>query len=131
MLQKLEIFGSVDCPAFFEQLGASLDEVFLPAEHLIVRQGQQLHSLYILVSGRIKFQVHQVTLAELTEGACLGELSVLDHQPSPVSIHTLEPCHFLMLSEQALLKAIQVHPGVSLQMTQGLYKKVCRFHALA
>ncbi len=121
LLQGVDVFGNIDCPDFFAQLAATVDEVFLPAHYRIVAQGTQLDWLYILVSGRIKFHVGSVTLVELTQGACLGERAILEHQLSPVNITTLEPCHFLILSQQDVLAAIQTHPCVFDGVTANLY----------
>ena len=67
-----------------------------PKNAVIINEGDQTDSLYILLSGRVKVFVseedgREVVLSTMREGNYFGEL-VLDGGPRSASIMTLEPC---------------------------------------
>src|SRR5437660_9259770 len=67
-----------------------------PKNAVVINEGDQTDSLYVLLSGRAKVFVseedgREVVLSTIREGEYFGEL-VLDGGPRSASIMTLEPC---------------------------------------
>ncbi len=72
-----------------------------PKNAVIINEGDQTDSLYILLSGRVKVFVseedgREVVLSTMREGNYFGEL-VLDGGPRSASIMTLEPCRCFVI----------------------------------
>ena len=72
-----------------------------PKNAVIINEGDQTDSLYILLSGRVKVFVseedgREVVLSTMREGDYFGEL-VLDGGPRSASIMTLEPCRCFVI----------------------------------
>ena len=68
---------------------------------VVVSEGDETDSLYILLSGRVKAFVseedgREVVLSTVGVGDYFGEL-VLDGGPRSASIMTLEPCRFFVI----------------------------------
>jgi CRP/FNR family cyclic AMP-dependent transcriptional regulator len=72
-----------------------------PKNAVVINEGDQTDSLYILLSGRAKVFVseedgREVVLSTIREGDYFGEL-VLDGGPRSASIMTLEPCRCFVI----------------------------------
>ena len=85
---------------------------------VILRQGQPGGSLFMLTSGRVRaFQKDratgkQVKIADLTEGAFFGEISMLTGQPRNASVVALNSCELLELDRPTLDDITKTHPHV-------------------
>src|SRR6266849_6017587 len=72
-----------------------------PKNAVVINEGDETDSLYILLSGRAKVFVseedgREVVLSTIREGDYFGEL-VLDGGPRSASIMTLEPCRCFVI----------------------------------
>jgi hypothetical protein len=85
---------------------------------VILREGQEGGSLYMLTSGRVRaFRKDaatrkQVMIADLKEGAFFGEISILTGQPRSASIVALNRCELLELDRATLDEITRTHPHV-------------------
>jgi hypothetical protein len=86
--------------------------------NVILREGSAGGSLYALTSGRVRaFKRDLATgkqnqLADLSEGAFFGEMSILTGQPRMASIVALTRCELLELDRPALDEITKAHPHV-------------------
>ncbi|HEY6720003.1 MAG TPA: Crp/Fnr family transcriptional regulator [Burkholderiales bacterium] len=106
-----------------------------PKNAVIINEGDQTDSLYILLSGRVKVFVgeedgREVVLSTIREGNYFGEL-VLDGGPRSASVMTLEPCRCFVIplgDIQGLLDCNPLFAGHLIHMLIGrvrsLVKKV-------
>jgi hypothetical protein len=85
---------------------------------VILREGQEGGSLYMLTSGRVRaFRKDaatrkQVVIADLKEGAFFGEISILTGDPRSASIVALNRCELLELDRATLDQITKTHPHV-------------------
>lgn len=84
---------------------------------VIIREGEQGHSLFMLSSGKVKaFRKgpagKQEPIAVLEEGAFFGEGSMLTGKPRAASIVALTECELLELDRATLDSIVQQHPHV-------------------
>jgi hypothetical protein len=85
---------------------------------VIIREGQPGGSLYMLTSGRVRAfrkdpaTKKQVRVADLTEGAFFGEISMLTGQPRNASVVALNSCELLELDRPTLDEITRTHPHV-------------------
>jgi len=79
----------------------------------IVREGEPIHTFYILEKGRISISRDGHVLAELEEGDCMGENMFLINDTQlayPVTMKTTKDCEVLCLTRESLQEHIQQHP---------------------
>ena len=74
-----------------------------PKNAIIVNEGDETHSLYVLLSGRVKVFMtgedgREVVLNTMNAGEYFGEI-VLDGGPRVASIMTLEPCRIFIIPQ--------------------------------
>jgi hypothetical protein len=97
---------------------AGLNLLSFERGEVILREGQPGGSLYMLTGGRVRaFRKDagtgkQVKIADLTEGAFFGEMSILTGQPRTASIVALNSCELLELDRPTLDSITRTHPHV-------------------
>jgi len=85
-----------------------------PKNAVIINEGDETDSLYILLSGRIKVFVSdedgkEVVLSTMREGSYFGEL-VLDGGPRSASVMAVEPCRCFVIPMSELERLLERNP---------------------
>jgi CRP/FNR family cyclic AMP-dependent transcriptional regulator len=93
---------------------------------IIVNEGDESDSLYLILSGRVKVYLadehgKELILAIKGPGQYFGEM-VLDDQPRSASVITLEPAQFAVLSRADFRAFLLRHPEVALALIQNLIR---------
>ena len=88
---------------------------------VVITQGEQSNSLYIVLEGRLKVYVsdsdgRQALLAFLGKGDFFGELSLLDDEPRSASVMAMTKTRLLCLTQEGFMEFIQAHPDTLLPM---------------
>jgi CRP/FNR family cyclic AMP-dependent transcriptional regulator len=97
-----------------------------PKRAIIVTEGDDSDSLYLILSGRVKVYLadehgKELILAIKGAGQYFGEM-VLDDQPRSASVITLEPAQFAVLSRADFRAFLLRHPEVALLLIQNLIR---------
>jgi CRP/FNR family cyclic AMP-dependent transcriptional regulator len=97
-----------------------------PKQAIIVNEGDESDSLYLILAGRVKIYLSDDTGKELIlaikgPGQYFGEM-VLDEQPRSASVITLEPAQFAVLSRADFKAFLLKHAEVALQLIQNLIR---------
>ena len=93
-----------DCPVHDLQDGDTL-----------IHAGQPNHFLYLLLSGRLRIHL-KLSLEPLTvlePGEIVGELSIIDGQPTSAYVVADERCRLLVLNEKTLWSLVESSPVVA------------------
>ena len=95
---------------------------------VVVGEGDETDSLYILLSGRVKAFVseedgREVVLSTVGVGDYFGEL-VLDGGPRSASIMTLEPCRFFVIPRGDVEGLVEQNPAFARDLIDKLIGKV-------
>ena len=112
--------------AMFQSLGESDLEAMasvarqITAERgeLIVSQGSDGESLYIVVSGQIRVYLSDETGKEMIlglegPGAIFGEIAVLDGEPRSASVAAMEQTELLMIEGREFRRLLEAHAELS------------------
>lgn len=97
-----------------------------PKQAIIVHEGDESDSLYLILGGRVKIYLadehgKELILAVKGPGQYFGEM-VLDEQPRSASVMTIEPAQFAILSRADFRAFLVAHAGVALQLIQNLIR---------
>ena len=97
-----------------------------PKQAIIVSEGDESDSIYLILAGRVKIYLSdengkELILAIKGPGQYFGEM-VLDEQPRAASVMTLEPAQFAILSRADFRGFLLGHPEVALQLIQNLIR---------
>jgi CRP/FNR family cyclic AMP-dependent transcriptional regulator len=102
-----------------------------PRNSVIINEGDEATSLYIVLSGRLKVyradaDGKEFILDTLSEGDHFGELALVDDEPRSASVATLEPCKLLVLSKAAFHESLARNPELAAHLIQWFAGKVRR-----
>jgi CRP/FNR family cyclic AMP-dependent transcriptional regulator len=97
-----------------------------PKQAIIVSEGDETDSLYVVLSGRVKIYLadehgKELILAIKGPGQYFGEM-VLDGEPRSASVMTLEPSQFAILSRADFRAFLVTHAEVALQLIHNLIR---------
>lgn len=100
----------------------------LPANSVVVNEGDQTNSLYIINSGKVKIYLSdengkEVMLGIAGPGEYFGEM-VLDGGPRSASVMTLESSRFSIIQKQDLEKYLRNQPDVALSIIKQLINRI-------
>ena len=102
-----------------------------PKNSIIINEGDNTNSLYIILSGKVKAFLSnedgkEVILIMLKEGDYFGELSILDSAPRSASIMTMESCKFSIISKENFDKVMDKHPDIARKIVGELTRTIRR-----
>jgi CRP/FNR family transcriptional regulator, cyclic AMP receptor protein len=95
---------------------------------VLVSEGDESDSFYIILSGRVKVFVSdahgkEIVLATEGPGDYFGEMA-LDDRPRSASVITLEPSRISVISRAKLLEFIATQPGFALDLVHKLIRRI-------
>lgn len=98
-----------------------------PKNTIIVTEGDETDSLYIILEGRVKAFVsdgegHEMVLSTQGTGEYFGEM-VLDEGPRSASIMTLEPSRFLVVQKNDFREFVMKNPAFALSLIDKLIQR--------
>ncbi|KTC81836.1 cyclic nucleotide-binding and patatin-like phospholipase domain-containing protein [Legionella cincinnatiensis] len=96
---------------------------------LLIKKGDQTNDLYILIKGRLFYQVTDVEdnvtyQGEMNEGSIIGEMSLLSDLPRSANVYTLRDSIILKLSKNNFLKLSKTYPELLNKITQFTIKRL-------
>lgn len=99
-----------------------------PKGAVVVNEGDETDSLYVVLSGRVKAYVseedgREMVVNTIAAGGYFGEL-VLDGGPRSASIMTLEPCRFLVIPLSDVEGLLERNPAFARDLIYELIGKV-------
>ena len=110
-----------------EELGALSAQGIIktfPKNTIIVSEGDETDSFYIIISGRVKVFVsdeegREIVLATQEPGDYFGEM-VLDGGPRSASVMTSEPSRFAVIPKKEFREFLRTHPEFSTHLIEKL-----------
>ena len=98
-----------------------------PKNAIIVSEGDETDSFYVILNGRVKVYVsdeegREVVLRSQGPGDYFGEM-VLDGGPRSASVVTLEPSRFAVVGKQRFRDFLYEHPAFSIHLVEKLIQR--------
>jgi len=117
-------------PESLARLGTCLKTAEFPPSEVIVREGAPGVSMYILKSGLVEVRKKDPStgidflVAQLSEGAAVGEMSLLTGKPRSATVMTVQPTVVLTLSRADFRNLLTQHPEISLGLARILAERL-------
>src|SRR5215468_3741942 len=128
-LKNVKLFAELN-PDSLAKLGTCLKTVeFSPAE-VIVREGAPGVSMYIIKSGLVEIRKKDPStgidflVAQLSEGAAVGEMSLLTGKPRSATVTTVQPTVVFTLTRADFRNLLTQHPEISLGLARILAERL-------
>lgn len=114
---QIPLFSELPKNAFIELL-VQMEMRELPAEQLIISEGEVGDSFFVLVSGSVRVQHRDdsgqdVVLAYLNEGAFFGEMALLQDGARTATVVTQAESQIFEISKEVLDRVVSHYPSVA------------------
>ncbi len=96
---------------------------------VIIAEGEQSNSLYIVNKGRVKIYIsgsdgREMQLKILAAGDYFGELALIDNKPRSASAITICESNLSVITSEDFLQCLSCHPEITINMLQVLAKRL-------
>ena len=121
-LNKIKLFQFVD----LESIKGILDACTfrsLTAGEILITAGQQNRTVYFLLEGHVRVHLNSLQsepTATLGPGDSVGEMSVIDHQPTSAFVVAAEPVRLLAMDEELLWSLVHSSHAAACNLLIGL-----------
>jgi two-component system, sporulation sensor kinase E len=114
VLRSTPLFSGLRDEDYCELARLGVRETFKD-DTIIITEGEPGETLYIIEKGAVRvekgtIEKQQEILASLDEGACFGEMSLIDSEPRSASVRTTEDVTVIAFSRGELDRLFATHP---------------------
>ena len=100
-----------------------------PRGSVIMAAGDQIDSLYIVISGRLKVMMSdadgkEVILSLIGPGEFFGEMGLIDDSPRSASVTAIEPCELLSIAKRDFKKCLAENFEMTMAVMRGLVRRL-------
>src|SRR5213080_2755317 len=128
-LKNVKLFAELSTDSLLK-LGSCLKTAEFPPAEVIVREGAPGVSMYIIKSGLVEVRKKDPTtgfdflVAQLSEGAAVGEMSLLTGKPRSATVTTVQPTVVFTLTRADFRNLLTQHPEISLGLARILAERL-------
>jgi len=128
-LKNVKLFAELS-PESLAKLGTCLKTAEFPPAEVIVREGAPGVSMYIIKSGLVEVRKKDPAtgidflVAQLSEGAAVGEMSLLTGKPRSATVSTVQPTVVFTLTRADFRNLLTQHPEISLGLARILAERL-------
>ena len=127
-LKSTALFCGLD-PADIEMVAAQTVTRQFPKNTVIVNQGDDTDSFYVIVKGKVDVFLHndkgkEIIINTLSVSESFGELAPLGGIPRQASIITTEDSTFGIISRQVFMDALLVKPSIGMRIIDLLISRI-------
>ncbi|MCX7677637.1 MAG: cyclic nucleotide-binding domain-containing protein [Spirochaetes bacterium] len=89
-------------------------EIEFPAGKVFIRENDIGEDLYIIIEGEVDVIKGKKVIETLSDGSCIGELSIIDREPRSASVKTKKRTRFLMINRKDFLLTVKENPEIAI-----------------
>jgi signal transduction histidine kinase len=118
-LRKIPLFADLS-EEDLERLYQMAETVSFPADQLVLREGDQGDSLFVVLTGELEVTKRQgsqdILLALYKPGQFFGEMALLEQAPRSASVRTLQESRLLVISQATFQTLLSCSPSAPLKI---------------
>ena len=119
LLRTVPLFAGLD-DRDIERVSTLADIIDLPADRLLMTQGQHGWEMFILVSGSAHIERDGLSLGERGPGEVLGEIALLDGGPRTATVTLSEPSRLLVVARREFQALMDEFPDIRLRVLEAV-----------
>ncbi|MDH3690761.1 MAG: Crp/Fnr family transcriptional regulator [Gammaproteobacteria bacterium] len=128
MLKDIPFFSGLS-ESDLEIISSHATTKTFPKNSIIVNEGDETNSLYVILSGRVKIYLSdeegkEIILGFASSGEHFGELALLDSEPRSASVMTLENSNLLIISKGDFIDCLTKNPEISIALINQLIHRI-------
>ena len=125
VLRSVPLFQGMT-EASIDSIGRLTSPAGFGAGDVLVREGDPGDSFIIIVSGRAVVDQGGQRIREMSSGAFLGEISLIDHGPRTATVTAVEPIDALVVGADDFGRLMNDYPAVRLGVLMALTQRIRR-----
>lgn len=128
LLRNVPLFAGLENEEI-EKLAAVASVRTFAKHAVVIREGEQADSIYLINSGKVKVLIsdtegHEVILSILGPGDYFGEMSLIDSQPRSATVVSMEPVHFAVITKADFERCLVHNPKIVSHILVELAKRL-------
>lgn len=125
--------GQVFDEKTLEQLLDKLDNptrLRVPAEKVLMREGEAGITMYVVLSGRVGISVHGTLVESVGQGGTFGEMALVDQSPRNAGAFAQTECELLAINRTALLALVKDQPEIGMALLRAVSDRLRYMNSL-
>ena len=129
VIASVELFRTLS-PAQLAKLLSGSSQRWYPTGYAIIQPGERRHSVYVVLSGRVRVAETladtstDTSVTELRQGEVFGELGILKERTRTVTVVALERTSCLLIPDVNFLDALHSSPQTALGLVQAMARRL-------
>jgi MFS family permease len=125
VLSGLRLFDGAS-PAALEQLASTIAVEEVPADHMVIRQGDRADDLYVVRSGHLTVVENGVVVNEMAPGDWFGEIGLVQRRRRTATVRADEPCVLWRIDGATFLQALEDGASASSALMEVMADRLAR-----
>ncbi|MEZ4439444.1 MAG: cyclic nucleotide-binding domain-containing protein [Polyangiaceae bacterium] len=113
-LWRMPLFHDMSYPELLELIEAAND-VLLERDQIVVTEGEESDSLYVIADGSVRIERAGQALATLGPGCHFGEMAVLTSRPRSATVRANGPARLIAFSRAAIHDLFSRRPAIGMK----------------
>ncbi len=114
---------SVSTVEMLKAMGSELEWVAVRRGETLVKEGEPSDSLYVLVSGRLSILKGEERIAQLSQGAIVGELGFLSDEPRSATVIAMRDSIVMRLTKKSYQVFGKMLPAMQQALIEGIVRR--------
>lgn len=123
LLRKVPLFGELSRREL-QRVAQLADEIDLPADRVLMRQGDRGDSLFVLLEGEAKVERNGQVVAERGPGEFFGEIALVVEGPRTATVTLTRPSRLLVIGHREFHALMDQFPSIRLCVLETLARRV-------
>ncbi len=124
-LAKFRVFADLNEQEIRALIDRSTSAVHTTGEK-IISEGEEGHSMFVILRGRVQVFAAGVEIATLGEGDFFGEIALVDDGLRSADVVALEDCEMLVITRMTLGVLAAVEPGAAIHLLAAIGRSLVR-----
>jgi len=107
-----------------EAIARLFDEVDIPAERVLIREGDTGHEMFVVSSGRFAIERGGEQIAENGPGSVIGELALLSEGPRTATVRAMESSRILVAGHREFHALMEDYPTIREHLLECLAQRL-------
>ena len=123
LLKSVDLFKNIP-GAILSKIANVAEEIQIYSDDIIFMEGDHGDALYVIISGKISIIKHEKEIAVLEKGNCIGEMSLLDHEPRSAEAKANEDTILLKINQEEFYELMSYNPDITKQIVKILTRRL-------
>ena len=102
------------------EVASIADEVDLPADRVLMREGERGREFFVLLEGSAEVHRNGRRINQLRDGDFFGEIALVSRSVRTATVTTSEPSRVLVITDQAFRALLDHAPQIQIRVLEAL-----------